>query len=401
MIDFVYKAKNKNLIIFIHGLTGSNETWKNEETNNTYPDLLLTDEVIADNFDIAYFEYFTSFLNIKENIGIFRSLISKNKSTPKNISLLEISNVLNTRIDYDLIDYDSIVIIAHSMGGLIAKQSIIKYLTKNSKIKLFLSLAVPHLGSELATYGDFISPNININELKPFSNETITLMQQWLNASNLPITKYFNGVYEGTVNKNSAVPFNTKEEDILNIDENHRTICKPKDTNSIVIKSSIHILKEFLKINKVDDIDYDFIVDGEYDDEYFVLKLLIANVHESAIRHSKKHFYYSEAIRKIFTSNQDKQILKQLYAKIESLYSNLYMMYITGKIKTSTDLVSEVHQEIINKNKDFLDTNLPKIDALHKQGMIHQLANDMSKEISWIKSIPTTEELDKFRGDNV
>ena len=401
MIDFVYKAKNKNLIIFIHGLTGSNETWKNEETNNTYPDLLLTDEVIADNFDIAYFEYFTSFLNIKENIGILRSLISKNKSTPKNISLLEISNVLNTRIDYDLIDYDSIVIIAHSMGGLIAKQSIIKYLTKNSKIKLFLSLAVPHLGSELATYGDFISPNININELKPFSNETITLMQQWLNASNLPITKYFNGVYEGTVNKNSAVPFNTKEEDILNIDENHRTICKPKDTNSIVIKSSIHILKEFLKINKVDDIDYDFIVDGEYDDEYFVLKLLIANVHESAIKHSKKHFYYSEAIRKIFTSNQDKQILKQLYAKIESLYSNLYMMYTTGKIKTSTDLVSEVHQEIINKNKDFLDTNLPKIDALHKQGMIHQLANDMSKEISWIKSIPTTEELDKFRGDNV
>lgn len=401
MIDFVYKAKNKNLIIFIHGLTGSNETWKNEETSNTFPDLLLTDEVIADNFDIAYFEYFTSFLNIKENIGIFRSLFAKNKSTPKNISLLEISNVLNTRIDYDLIDYDSIVIIAHSMGGLIAKQSIIKYLNKNSKIKLFLSLAVPHLGSELATYGDFISPNININELKPFSNETITLMQQWLNASNLPMTKYFNGVYEGTVNKNSAVPFNTKEEDILNIDENHRTICKPKDENSIVIKSSIQILKEFLKINKVDDIDYDFIADSEYDDEYFVLKLLIADVHESAIKHSKKHFYYSEAIRKIFTSNQDKQILKQLYAKIESLYSNLYIKYTTGKIKTSTELVSEVHQEIINKDKDFLDTNLPKIDALHKQGMIHQLANDMSKEISWIKSIPTTDELDKFRGDNV
>lgn len=401
MIDFVYKAKNKNLIIFIHGLTGSNETWKNEETNNTYPDLLLTDEVIADNFDIAYFEYFTSFLNIKENIGIFRSLFTNNKSTPKNISLLEISNVLNTRIDYDLIDYDSIVIIAHSMGGLIAKQSIIKYLTRNSKIKLFLSLAVPHLGSELATYGDFISANININELKPFSNETITLMQQWLNASNLPITKYFNGVYEGIVNKNSAVPFGTKEEDILNIDENHRTICKPRDKNSIVIKSSIQILKEFLKINKVDDINYDFIVDGEYDDEYFVLKLLIADVHESAIKHSKKHFYYSEAIRKIFTSNEDKQILKQLYAKIESLYSNLYTMYITGKIKTSTDLVAEVHQEIINKNKDFLDTNLPKIDALYKQGMIHQLANDMSKEISWIKSIPTIDELDKFRGDNV
>ena len=47
MIEFVHQNNNKNLILFIHGLTGSNETWKNEETNNTYPELLLTDESIA------------------------------------------------------------------------------------------------------------------------------------------------------------------------------------------------------------------------------------------------------------------------------------------------------------------------------------------------------------------
>lgn len=401
MIEFVHENNNKNLIIFIHGLTGSNDTWKNEETNNTYPELLLKDESIANNFDIAYFDYFTTLFNIQEKGWNFKSLFSKNKSTPKNISISEISGVLKTRIDYEFEIYDSIVIIAHSMGGLIAKKTILDYITTGSKIKLFLSLAVPHLGSNLAIYGDFISSNIQLSELKPFSDETMVLTEQWMNAYNLPLTKYFKGVYEGTVNKNSAIPLNTKAENILSIDENHRTICKPKDENSIVIKSSIHILKDFLKVNTVDDIDYDFVVDGEYDDEYFVLKLLIADVHESAIKHSKKHFYYSEAIRKIFTSKKDIQILKQLYAKIESLYSNLYMMYTTGKIETSTELVSEVHQEIINKDKDFLDTNLPKIDALHKQGMIHQLSNDMDKEISWLKNITTIDELDKFRDSNV
>jgi protein SERAC1 len=401
MIDFIYKAKNKNLIIFIHGLTGSNETWKNEVTNNTFPDLLLTDTVINNNFDMAYFEYFSSFLNIKEKVGGIKSLFSKDVSSPKNISINEISNVLNTRIDYELEDYDNIILIGHSMGGLIAKRTILKYIDKHSKIKLFLSLAVPHLGSELATYGDFVTNNIQVAQLRPLSDETISLTSEWMKRYNLPTTKYFRGVYEGIVNKNSSVPMNTKEEDILNIDENHRSISKPKDANSIVIKSTIVILKDFLKNVKVDDIDYDFITDSNYDDEYFVLKLLIADVHQSMVKNSKKHFYYSEAIRKIFTSKQDLLVLKELYAKIESIYFNTYALFTSKKIDSSTELVSIVHDKIIEKEQDFLATELSKINGLHKQGMIHQLANDISKNISWSDPLPTIEDLNNRRVNNV
>ncbi len=74
MIEFVKQSNNKNLILFIHGLTGSNETWENEETGTTFPKLLLKDKVIEDNFDIAYFEYFTSFLKLKEKKGFISSL---------------------------------------------------------------------------------------------------------------------------------------------------------------------------------------------------------------------------------------------------------------------------------------------------------------------------------------
>ena len=401
MISFVEKNNNKNLILFIHGLSGSNETWKNEVTQNTFPELLLKDVTIKDNFDIAYFEYYSNLLNIKEKLSILKTLFSKDKSTPKNISVSEISDVLKTRIDHQLEEYESIVIIAHSMGGIIAKSVILDYAENgNSKIKLFLSLAVPHLGSNLADYGSFISSSIQIKHLAPFQNESMVLVSKWLKSSVLPTTKYFAGVYEGTVHINSAIPPNTDKKDIVKVDENHRTIAKPKDKNDIVIISSVNFLKDFLKNNKVDDIDYEKIMSEEYNDEYFVLKLLIADVHDSLVDDSKKHFYYSEEIRKVFTSSSDRVILQELYAKIESLYKNLYGDLITKKISTSTELVNELHKKIIEEDREFLDTTLSKINGLHKKGMIHLLANDLKRDIFWNESKYTKDDLNIERDKN-
>lgn len=398
MIKFVHQKENKNLILFIHGLTGSNETWNNESTGNSFPELLLKDNTINENFDIAYFEYFTSFLNLKPKLWSLQSLWNKDKSTPKNLSVQEISNLLQTRIDYELIEYDNIILIAHSMGGLIAKRTILDNLEKgNSKIKIFFSLAVPHLGSDLALYADFVSSNVQISDLRPLSDETMKLLNLWLKTSNLPTTKYFVGAYEGTVHFNSAIPPKTDKNDIVNVDENHRTISKPSDENSIVIVSMKRILKDFLNDVRVDDIDYDRIINEEYNDEYFVLKLLIADVHNSLINDSKQHFYYAEEIRKIFTSNSDRQVLKELYAKVESLYSNSYGDFVSKKILTSTELVNEIHKKIIDEDKEFLDTNLPKINGLHKKGMIHQLANDLKRNITWDEREYSMDELSNIK----
>lgn len=384
MIQFVHKNNNQNLILFIHGFMGGVETWTNSLTGNTFPQLLLTDKSIHDNFDIAHFEYYTNVLNLPSKFKTLLSFLTKDKSTSKNLSIEDISKLLRTRLDYELIEYNRIVVIAHSMGGLIAKRTILDYLMDgSSRIQLFLSLAVPHLGSDLALYGNFFSPNIQIRDLRPFSNESMTLLNQWLKASNLPITKYFIGLYEGTVPVNSAIPPLTSKNDVLNVNENHRTISKPKDEESIVIKSTISILKDFLKNLKVDDINYDKIMEDEYSDENFVLKLLIAKVHSKIINDSKKHFYYSEEIRKIFTSASDRRILNELYAKIECLYNNIYGDFIAKKITTSSELVNEVHKKIIDEDREFLETNLLKINGLHKKGMIHQLANVLDKNIIW------------------
>lgn len=399
MIDFVQKCNNKNLILFIHGLMGSNETWKNEVTQNTFPELLLKDFEIKNNFDIAYFEYYSSFLNIKEKIWSITSVFSKDKSTPKNISVNEISELLKTRINYELNDYQSIVIIAHSMGGIIAKKTILDFAENgNSKIKLFLSLAVPHLGSSIADYGSFVSDNIQIQHLKPFQEESMSLLEKWHKSSILPLTKYYAGVYEGVVNVRSAIPPHTNKIDQIKVDENHITIAKPKDENNIVIVSTLKILKDFLKDTKVDDIDYAKIVSEDYSDEYFVLKLIIAGIHSSFIEDSKKHFYYSEEIRKIFTSSSERQILQELYARIESIYKNLYGDFLLKKISSSDELINEVHKKLTEEDQKLLQTNLSKINFLHKKGMIHQLANDLERKIFWNEHIYSSEELNQRKG---
>lgn len=399
MIDFVQKNNNNNLILFIHGLGGSIDTWKNEVTQSTFPELLLKDSEIQNNFDIAYFEYYTSLINAKEKFAILKTFFSKDKSTPKNISVSEISDVLKTRINHQLDEYNSIVIIAHSMGGIIAKNIILDYAEDgNSKIKLFLSLAVPHLGSILANYGNFISSNIQIKYLKIFQSESMKLLERWYKSSTLPTTKYFAGVYEGTVDIHSAIPPNTNTNDIIKVDENHRTIAKPKDESNIVIISTLKFLKEFLKTSRVDDIDYEKIISDEYNDEYFVLKLLITDVHESFVSDSKKHFYYSEEIRKIFTSSTDQQVLKQLYAKIESIYKNLYGDLLTKKILTSDQLVNEIHNKITEEDENLLKTTLTKINFLHKKGMIHLLANDLKRDIFWDENKYSKNELDIKKG---
>lgn len=399
MIDFVQNNNNKNLILFIHGLTGSNETWKNEVTNNTFPELLLKDDLIKNNFDIAYFEYYSSFLNIKEKLSIIKSFISKDKSTPKNISVSEISDLLNMRINYELENYESIVIIAHSMGGLIAKKTILDFAENgNSKIKLFLSLAVPHLGASLADYGGFISSNIQIKHLKPFREESMALLEKWDKSSVLPTTKYYAGLYEGIVDIRSAIPPHTKEDDKIKVDENHITIAKPKDEKNIVVSSTLKFLKDFLKNVKVDDIDYEKIISEEYNDEYFVLKLIIAGIHSHFIEDSKKHFYYSEEVRKIFTSSSDRKVLQELYAKIESIYKNLYGDLLTKKISSSNELVNEIHKKITDEDRELLQISLSKINFLHKKGMIHQLANDLARKIYWDEHIYSDAELNQKKG---
>lgn len=393
MIEFVSQNNKKNLILFIHGFCGGETTWRNGN-EKSFPELLSETPEISEHFDIALFSYFTKLLNLFAKAGGVSTFIKRMFGTShgklaKNISLEEIGNLLRTEIRFRLQAYENIIIVAHSMGGLVAKSAITKDIEDRlpSKIKLFISLAVPHLGAEPATFGKLISDNLQIEELSPLNNFIHNINDLWLKTSLRPTTKYFYGTYDNIVKKTSASPIDKDKSDSISVDEDHTSITKPLNSDSMTFIAVKQVILDFekndpgissLEIKQLED-------ETEFNDELFVLKLLSADIHNSTIREAKEAFLNAEYIRKIFSSSSDQKRLSELYTKIRKVYQNSYSKYVHNGIPNSGLLLSDVHETIIKEDKQFLDTFIIFINAIHKQGMLHQLANSESENIWWVK----------------
>jgi hypothetical protein len=409
MIEFVQNNKRENVILFIHGFTGGKETWKNVEYGYFFDQLLAVDGIAA-NFDVATFEYFTKltsiFADVDTVVGRLKSLFKNiQPKAKKNISVEEISELLKTRIRFDLAPYRNVIIVAHSMGGLVAKSCVLKDLQQGltSKVKMILSFAVPHLGADLATYGKLLSNNKQLNDLAPLSELCPAMNDEWVKYSIKPVIKYFYGTYDGIVNKNSAVGTDNIVQDIIACDDDHLSIVKPNGSTSVAVTAATHFLAEFLHSQPTGSTLAAKKLDSptQYDDEVFVLKLLLADVHNATVKHSKEHFLNAEYARKLFSSSADQEKLRVLYDKIRTLYQNCYGSHGGTTSSNSTLLVNAVHQKIISEDAGYLKTALPLLQGLHKLGMLHQLANDLKDDIWWgenqsIESIDALKlELDK------
>jgi hypothetical protein len=390
MIEFVKKTNKNNLILFVHGFIGGSDTWKNDEQVYFY-ELLAKDGVIADNFDIAKFEYFSKLLNIfattatglSRLANLFATKITKSE---KNLGISELSELLSTQLRFVLHEYQNVIVIAHSMGGLITKCCVVNDIEQSdsSKVKLIISLAVPHLGSDTATYGGLLSGNLQIKDLAPLGKFCPHLNNKWLQLNDKPTIKYFYGSYDGVVKKESAVGTDSVTQDTIACPDDHTTICKPKDETSIAVVAVRHFLTDFLKnqtdnafaVHKLKD-------ENQFSDEYFALKLLLADVHSATVKHSKEHFLNAEYARKFFSSNADQKKLTDLYTRIRTVYQDCYDKHASNGALDGGKLVAEVHQKIVSEDSLYLKTALPLIHALHKKGMMHQLANDLSDDVWW------------------
>jgi len=235
-INITYSSGSKTLILFIHGFTGASlETWTNKDFY--FPKMLEELPLIQDRYDIGVFEYYSRLSDTKVFIGNVTRLFKKGlHKKNKNNSIMQIKDLLKTQMRING-QYDNIIYISHSMGGLIAKAAIIEELEKDSmpKTKLFISLAVPHNGSNIANIGKLISSNLQVENLSSFSDLTHDLNVSWNKIENKPITKYLYATNDQVVPKNSASSIDNKNE-IIAINADHVTICKPADDNDEVFK---------------------------------------------------------------------------------------------------------------------------------------------------------------------
>src|SRR5699024_1551910 len=104
----------------------------------------------------------------------------------------------------------------------------------------------------------------------------------------------------------------------------------------------------------------------------------------STIRETKELFLNAEYIRKFFSSKSDQKKLLELYKKIRNIYQNNYTRYVHGGIANPGLLLADVHKEIVKEDKGFLDFYNSFVNAIHKQGMLHQLANSEQEDVWWV-----------------
>jgi pimeloyl-ACP methyl ester carboxylesterase len=263
MLNYIKeKNNNKNIVLFIHGFTSNNDTWVNSK-GKSFPSMLLENEIIRNNFDVAYVSYATElsgFYKTKASLSVLgRFLFGTNTVVKKSLEIKQLSDYIATTISLNCSEYEYIIIVAHSMGGLVSKGYILKDLERNkvTKVKLLLSLAVPHNGSNWANVGEkLFKNNKQIIDMVPLSQALTDLTNKWLwQEEGLPDTAYLIAQHDEVVDSTSSTGFEKTRQSEYFCQDNHFSIAKPEEKNTncylTVEKYLIQFIQKSSKLGQV------------------------------------------------------------------------------------------------------------------------------------------------------
>jgi hypothetical protein len=182
---FINKNKrNKNLAVFVHGFTGNYlSTW------GALPDLLTSDPRLL-HFDFLFWGYSSNFIVPKEEFvtdnikQLFTQFLSKHK-TNQHIDV--VAQGLQTELKY-LEEYDNIVLIGHSLGGLVIRSYIIQNLREMkkdnleriNKINQIILFGTPNEGLDVANNKLLGKLNNQIYDMGSYNEFTNTLREEWV-----------------------------------------------------------------------------------------------------------------------------------------------------------------------------------------------------------------------------
>ncbi|MBU5347005.1 ABC-three component system protein [Paenibacillus lautus] len=392
-IKYVHQNNNKNVVVFVHGFTGDSNTWKTN--SSSFPEMLLDDKTIQENFDFMYFNYHSELVDFyaarSSTKSIFRLIGGGKSATAKNISITELGDHLKSVVEFYCSPYQNIIIVAHSMGGLVSKSFLLSNTHESRKVKMFLSLAVPHNGVDWATFSRLLfKGHKQLIDLQPLSSTLNSINQQWIKSQDeLPKTIYFYGQFDEVVKQESAIAYEITESKKVACNDDHFSISKPESSDSLVFVAVKRQLLDFISNAEQESnmLVKPFKDEGQLDNELFVLKLMVADVHKTLVYNAKSTFFNAEYMRKLLVHQSiGLEELSALYSQIEYLYSLEFGKLLSGALKDSNELVTNIHQSILEKDREFLKTTIPLINAYHKTGMLHQLTNDLEKDLWWAQN---------------
>jgi pimeloyl-ACP methyl ester carboxylesterase len=137
--------KPDTVVLFIHGLGGSFGTW------SSFARYLKDIWSEADSFGLSFDKYYGD-QSWYHKIPVLNWILIFIK-VALGPGIKKLSKSLNTTIDSVCHNYDNVIIVAHSMGGLVARQYLIDQMDKSKtlgKVKCLITYATPHKGSRIA-----------------------------------------------------------------------------------------------------------------------------------------------------------------------------------------------------------------------------------------------------------
>ncbi|MEM7167241.1 MAG: alpha/beta fold hydrolase [Planctomycetota bacterium] len=151
------------LILFVHGFWGSAEgTW------GSFRQLIGDDEALAD-CDVAFHDYPTS-------------------PGKGGLPISVLADGLRTELNNRYAEYNDVVLVCHSLGGLVAKHYLIDEVTREAPLRVtsLVNYAVPHQGVHLASLASML-PGIGklVAQLARDSDVLQHLQRGWATAPKL------------------------------------------------------------------------------------------------------------------------------------------------------------------------------------------------------------------------
>ncbi|RZN10080.1 alpha/beta fold hydrolase, partial [Bradyrhizobium sp. Leo121] len=203
-------GSNSPVIVFVHGVLGDGAaSWATG--NVSWPKLVAED---------------SAFNGASIYVHDYRTTLKT------GLSINELAENLRLRlIDDGVIDHRELIFIAHSMGGLVTRQYLLKYRSIAAKTRFLFFLSTPTTGSELANLASIISRNPQFRDMRLMQSADYlaNLQLDWF-AANFGIPTYcayetFDTYGIKVVDQASASNLCTRGLDPIQAD--HISIAKP------------------------------------------------------------------------------------------------------------------------------------------------------------------------------
>ena len=152
-------------MVFVHGVMGDpKSTWTNDGTKETFPKLVAKNKTFAD-ADIYVFGF-------------------PSKFSGSTLDIDQLSDLLHQRLDAEGItkNYDDLVFVTHSLGGLIVRDFLLKEGPNAAKtVPMIYSFATPYTGSDAARIATTFGKNPQFGAMRKLASGSFlgSLQSRW------------------------------------------------------------------------------------------------------------------------------------------------------------------------------------------------------------------------------